>query len=591
MFMALVVIIGIGIGIGRTAPPVIVARIDTAASRLLMHPHESVGHNADDMYRPHSPTLADPDFVTGLASLNAGNVRWPGGTSSNYWDWQVGTFLSSQELSKQNLTNPCGPRNLSQVLLLEHLSTALAVGGRGAAPLFALNVLSSNLTYQMEMLEHAEGLGLPVRFAELGNELYIPTNNYLQGFPTVEQYAATAVEWADALKRRWPALTVSVPAAGSTAAACEGKPKGSPGCEPRRISWNRRLSAALNLSGATSIGAVSLHQYPGTTLPPLTNTTGCPSWGYASVAQQLHELQQLHDLSPVGGAVARMLGVPFEYALPELLAAAAELPAIPSIWVSEYNVKDECGAAQYSWGGALFTTTLSLLYLRTPKVELTTVWSLGGATGYTSLFTSNASMAGLCCNLSAPTLLNRRTAQGLLLGELSNTIGNSALLEPLAFNPNPMLSRGGDGKGMYPALLAVRFSNPSLAASAANAPRGNAASYDRGDVSVFLLNLSPTTHEVDFSAVLKASSHPSSRGADSSGPGGAAGDRFVAGCSVRQWSAPPALHYTGVVSKAHQLNFSVNSFGPAPAERRLAVRPYSATSVMCASSPFIQKPR
>jgi hypothetical protein len=95
-----------------------------------------------------------------------------------------------------------------------------------------------------------------------------------------------------------------------------------------------------------------------------------------------------------------MLGVPFIDALPELEDAAAEFPADLDAWVSEYNMKDECGAAQYSWASALFTTTLALLYIQTERVQLTTVWSLGGASGYTSLFTSNTALEKLCCTYS-----------------------------------------------------------------------------------------------------------------------------------------------------------------------------------------------
>jgi hypothetical protein len=176
------------------------------------------------------------------------------------------------------------------------------------------------------MLERAEKLGLLVRFAELGNELFIPSANYVRVFPTAEHYAAMAAVWSAALTRRWPNLTVSVAASSSSAAACRGKPNGTVGCEERRLTWNRRLVAALR--GVTTVGAASLHQYSGTTLPELASTPSgvararrsarCPGWGLGSVAQQMHEMAQLRDLAPAGGSVARMLGVPFEHAQPRL---------------------------------------------------------------------------------------------------------------------------------------------------------------------------------------------------------------------------------------------------------------------------------
>jgi hypothetical protein len=643
----------------------IIASVGTyGAPRSLRQPLHIIGHNADDMYRLGTGYFGDESFVAGFATLHAGNVRWPGGTSSNFFDWKAGAFFSQQELAKRNLTNPCGAGDAARQLLLEHLQQALHAGGqfllplpihpshpshakvhprgltnsalnffffslfarspalccqsviekitknvagdwtelgRGAAPLFCLNILSSNLTYQMEMLEHAESLGMPIKYAELGNELYIPFDNYVTGFPTVEDYAATAVAWANALKLRWPELTLGVPASGSSAKGCKGKPSGSPGCEQRRLTWNTRLSAALR--GANSIQAATLHQYPGTTLPPLsgTNTTKCPSWGYADAAQQAHELAQLRDRSPAG-AVARMLGVPFEYAQPELAAAAAELPTVASIWVSEYNIRDTCGVAQYSWAAALFTTTLSMLYLHTPRVELLTVWSLGGAAGYTSLFTSNSSFAGLCCNLSVSTVANGQTAQGLLLSELSSAVGNGSLLSPIMFSPSPTLSRGVGNNTAYPALLGQQFTpkpstrlKPSVGSDhgpvrTSSDRQGTYSDYDDGKSSkmvaakgMFLLNLSPDSHEVDISAVVNSHNHRHVHSSSSkvpTRPVGIVAEAARWSCVVRQWSAPPELHYNGGMLMG-QVNATVGWLGTA---MTLVARPYSATSVTCSAT-------
>jgi hypothetical protein len=279
-----------------------------------------------------------------------------------------------------------------------------------------------------------------------------------------------------------------------------------------------------------------------------------------------------------------MLGVPFEYTQPELASTAAEFSAIANIWVTEYNIRDTCGVAQLAWGSALFTTTLSMLYLRTPRVQLLTVWSLGGAAGYTSLFTANSSFDGLCCNLSVPTIINGRTAQGLLLSELSTTIGNGSLVSSLAFAPSPTLSRGFGNGSTYPALLGLRF-EPDKGLDITNHTTDSGGGEG---VGVFLLNLSPDSHEVDLSAILFAASGSISTSTSTSTsrpplsrPNLDHGrpDRAVlaVGCSVRQYSAPPALHYNGG-SLAGQVNMSIGQLGGLG---RVVTHPYSATSVIC----------
>lgn len=550
------------------------ATVRVGSSMALAHPGHIVGHNADDQYIKGMGSFADAGFVAAMAGLRAGNIRWPGGTSSDFFDWRTGGFVPLAELARRNLTNPAGKFDPSRRILLQHFHAALAASP-GAAPLFVLNMLSSNLTEQMAMLGHAESLGLPLRYVELGNELYIPFQNYVNVFASVEQYATTARVWAEALTHRWPRLRVSVPAAGSSA-HCKGKPSGSSGCEKRRTTWNAGLASALR--GVSAVAAISVHQYPGATLPSLTTGTKCPSWGYGDTAQQTHELTQLHDTTE-GGGVARMLGVPAHSALPELAEVAKELPG-SEIFVSEYNMRDNCGAAEYTWAQGLFAATLALLYIQTPRVELTAVWSLGGAAGYTSLYTSNDSLAGLCCNLPRPTVVNAPTAQGLLLGALSVAAGNRSLVELLDITPNVhtplerfasrpstippavcfyddmshwlagwlrwlcwleqvVLSRGFPNQ-TYNGLLGCRFRNPA----------GRA-----GHHTVFILNLSPREVALDLSRATSGAA-PSA-------------------CSVQQWSAAPGFHFRGVAGELEATR------GALPATQAATARPYSAMSVTC----------
>ena len=82
-----------------------------------------------------------------------------------------------------------------------------------------------------------------------------------------------------------------------------------------------------------------------------------------------------------------------------------------------------------------------------------------------------------------------------------------------------------------------------------------------------MLNLSPTCLDVNFVRVT---------GSDSA-------------CRVRQWSAPPVMHLSGVSHSAQEgLNYTDGSL-TAGAERTVRVRGYSATAIVCDQSESPQK--
>lgn len=59
---------------------------------------------------------------------------------------------------------PCGPQ--AGTSRLEDFAVTLAA--TGTAPLFVLNMLTDTLASQLRFLAHAESLGMPINFIELG---------------------------------------------------------------------------------------------------------------------------------------------------------------------------------------------------------------------------------------------------------------------------------------------------------------------------------------------------------------------------------------------------------------------------------------
>jgi hypothetical protein len=81
---------------------------------------------------------------------------------------------------------------------------ARLVEGANAIPVFDLNMVTSSLDDQIDMLHAAEALGMPIRRLELGNELYYANRLVVEAIPTPEAYGRQATRWISALKARFP---------------------------------------------------------------------------------------------------------------------------------------------------------------------------------------------------------------------------------------------------------------------------------------------------------------------------------------------------------------------------------------------------
>jgi hypothetical protein len=94
-----------------------------------------------------------------LKQLDPETLRYPGGTEADYFDWHTGKPTNGSSSYSFTLTD------------LYH-----AYQATGAPPVFDLNVLAAgnrlNTSDQVAMLTAAQNLSLPVKYVEIGNELY-----------------------------------------------------------------------------------------------------------------------------------------------------------------------------------------------------------------------------------------------------------------------------------------------------------------------------------------------------------------------------------------------------------------------------------
>ena len=148
----------------------------------------------------HSPSWDNPNAVNAAVQFNPGTLRYPGGTVANYWDWQTGWFLPGA---------PSGFLSAPQSIYRLH-ELQIAVRATGAIPIYVLNLLTSDLSTQLEMLSTAQSMGLPVQFVELGNEFYLRNpDDYVTKFPTGADYGKMTTSWIRAIRDKFPNVNIA----------------------------------------------------------------------------------------------------------------------------------------------------------------------------------------------------------------------------------------------------------------------------------------------------------------------------------------------------------------------------------------------
>lgn len=186
------------------------------------------------------------DNVSGLLhQLDPGTLRWPGGTGADFFDWRTGRPTRNAK---------------SYSFTLAELEKAYKA--TGATPVFDLNVLApgnrTNTSNQLQMLERAQSLGIPIKYVEIGNELYGGGSGgaFQAAYPSGTAYGRTVALYVKALHARFKGVQVA-----------------ADGClhpsTPRQRRWNAEMLAAATGSGAPD--AVIFHDYPGAVYKPFTS--------------------------------------------------------------------------------------------------------------------------------------------------------------------------------------------------------------------------------------------------------------------------------------------------------------------------------
>ena len=371
-----------------------------------------------EMYGVNTQTLAGPKwnnnpvFMKRIRGLNFGNMRYPGGTIGNYFDWRTGTFMEC------DMRDPArGPIHTNMkgdnIYRLEEFKKGIEASG--AEPIYMVNMLTDTLESTLEMLAHARSLGLPVKYVELGNEFYM---SYTQGgnaregklgdyanvahhYPTAESYALEAVKWIDAIKKIYPEAIVAF--IGTEDRSDEYWFNSS----PRTMEWNRVMREKI-----TNTDRVTIHGYP--------NVDGCSP--LAALHKTLGEFREART------HIDREFG---NY----------------KVWYTEYNNKTDNNAKgkrrnAYAgmWIHGIITSLSTVTLMNIPQIELTCIHDISAGITAALIYSYDTKIPvapNASQTVTAP--LHAYSASGMTHEILSRVIRGAERMQLLGVTNCPML--------------------------------------------------------------------------------------------------------------------------------------------------------
>jgi len=363
------------------------------------------------------PSWQAPGFVERVKELNPGLIRYPGGTVSSYWDWKTGWLMKDIPLRKEwksvTTENP---------VKLEDLK--FACDKTGAKPLFVLNMMTSSLSYQMEMLSAALKLGLPVQFVELDNEFYLGEEFYVNKYKTGVEYGVECNKWITEIKKEFPNVKIAV--IGNSVR--EGAAKKEKAFAQRGQSWNHDvLSVIKNADGMT------FHVYGGGGMNYMGNFSAAGDDGEAD-----DKAQAMQDAFDKKESIAFALSVPFTRWKNSNTYDYKMLPDGMKAWITEYNLFEREGVVAGTWAHGVYALMQSLLFMENSNTELICYHNLTTTAQFAAIFNSEDGFYKAV--KKKPTPLFGFTAAGYCLSLSGKAMADGGKAIKLKFSSNEMIT-------------------------------------------------------------------------------------------------------------------------------------------------------
>lgn len=374
----------------------------------ISRPVPKVGHMLNYLTKP---SWGNQSFIDSVQKLNLQLIRYPGGTESQYFDWQTGRSVPASLWTNGTLFNH------SYIGTAPHISYPLSelhyfYQQTGIKPVFCLNMLTKTLSNQILMLQTAASLGIPVDYIELGNELYFNVTDFTNKYPNPIDYVLDVKNnWIPQLSSLFPNAKIAV--IGSYDGLTDLNNNAVP---PRIYTWNDTLFAQ-------NVGAngITFHYY----IPPNTTTLSNPN-------------------------ITQTLAAPFKHWQTMKINTVDNVTNGMECWITEYNLNDgnqTTYSIASSWTHGLYTAALFSQMLEEPKITMLLNHQITGSPAFASL----ASYTPF-----GDTLTNRLTAEGNAMRLIHQAVKGNNTARKLNFSNNPTITVNTTN---YPSLIGWVFDN------------------------------------------------------------------------------------------------------------------------------------
>jgi hypothetical protein len=427
----------------------------------------------------------NPHLLPAVSSLAPETIRGiDGGTPSNYFNWQTGqAFIAATDpaisyikpgyptpfYTLRNYVNALKAGNADGIYNINVMSycpvsnTDPASTSQAAASCTQAQACGPNpsdyttsctntdetwgLDFQIAMLQAAKSMGVPIKYIELGNELYISSNpDYAYYFPSVQAYINKVNAWIPILKQDFPGVQIAVLGDGSCQALSAAA-----------VAWNQAIA-----SGVQGEAGITFHTY------------------YANDIVDGSSVDNASDL-------AKLLSTSTQHCARVLRHITHNyLPSGVTAWITEWNVTSGgTGIVLGSWAQGLTEAGYALDLARNPQVELTVKHDLVSNQVYGSLFASTngyVTTAEAGKSIGTPTPLPTTqafgmTAGGFALSALERSLHGATSTTALHFSANPDIA----GTSV-PGLMGQSFTV-------------------NGKTNLYFVNLSATNENIDLGSL------------------------------------------------------------------------------------------
>eukprot|EP01052_Picozoa_sp_SAG31_P016386 SAG31_NODE_1084_length_10007_cov_4.353452_2_plen_553_part_00 len=330
--------------------------------------------------------------------------RYPGGTSSDYWDWRTG-FVNESNSHVQVAYKKNGSYTVRQTTPAQW--HAFASAALIEDTVFDVCQLSCSLNFSLAGLHAHAAAGSAITYVELGNEMYDPGRpDVLAKYPQPADYAHAMLPWIRAIKAEFPRAKV----------ALIGDQFG--GASFRDMAWNVDVLGA-NSSAALLADAATLHIYS--------------AWDWYN-----------HSSAPSAEVIAGKLAAAAKSAVENGEYASRTISGRLGLWITEMGLYGDHAAyaddAEGSWLHGLFLSAMGLLLPATmPNLELVLPYCLlCGSVNRPAALTTDAYGFNIPLHAVGSTPI-RRTPVGEAQAQVFLAVKGASRMEPLVFYPDRSL--------------------------------------------------------------------------------------------------------------------------------------------------------